>query len=392
MQNHGMAPDHHRHLLRMMRGARSYYRADMGLLQDTCSLEEGGGLVVRLALDDARLPLCEVLCYAGVPWSARVVSRRFCTELEAGREALRIDWPVVGDAVSHRLRAMLSRLPWLESLDVSRCPPDCLASLALPQLTALKMFFCSDVTNLAPLTACKALQDLVVFGCNLLADVSALQWCRGVTALDMSYCTCLIDITPLASLSALATLKMADCCLVTNFNVLAACTALTNLDLGFCNNLADLAPLASCKALAKLNMRYLGCHVDLRPIAGCTALVSLDISGNRDIDISPLAACVAITLLYMRGCVGLADITPLQGCVGLTSVDMTGCIDLTEINSLASCGALKSVVLQGCPLISDITQYASCKHLEYLVVDRSNVSLVAQKMALRSSCPKLNVK
>ena len=43
-------------------------------------------------MNDARLPLIEVLRCEDVPWSARAVSRRFCAELEAGREELHIRW------------------------------------------------------------------------------------------------------------------------------------------------------------------------------------------------------------------------------------------------------------------------------------------------------------
>ena len=116
---------------------------------------------VPLALDDTRLPLCEVLRYACMPWTTRAVSRRFCTELEAGREALRINWLGVGDTDPHHLRAMLSRLPQLKSLDGRKCPPHLvasLASLALPQLTSLMMFEC-NVTHLAPFTACTGLRN-----------------------------------------------------------------------------------------------------------------------------------------------------------------------------------------------------------------------------------------
>ena len=87
-------------------------------LQNDCVQEEGDGIGVPLALEDERLPLGEVLRCAGVPWS---VSRRFCTELEASREALHINWKDARSICPQRLIALLSRLPRLLSLDGS--PP-----------------------------------------------------------------------------------------------------------------------------------------------------------------------------------------------------------------------------------------------------------------------------
>ena len=112
-----------------------------------------------ITLDDNQLPLSEVLRSAGVPWSARAVSRRFCTELEAGRKSLHIRWTHDGlepsggnlsgasSAEPHRLHAMLSRLPQLMSLDACGCPPSHLVSLALPQLTELVLNSCTSVTG-----------------------------------------------------------------------------------------------------------------------------------------------------------------------------------------------------------------------------------------------------
>ena len=58
-----------------------------------------------------------------MPWSARAVSRRFCTEVEAGREALHIKWQGLGGTDPHHLGVMLSRLPRLKSLNGSNYPP-----------------------------------------------------------------------------------------------------------------------------------------------------------------------------------------------------------------------------------------------------------------------------
>ena len=131
---------------------------------------------------------------AGVPWSARAVSWRFCTELEAGRKALRINWPTCC-ADMHRLRAM-SRLPRLKMLYGNDCPLSHVSSFA-HWSAALKVHH--RVTDMAPVAACTALRCLDVNGCSSLTDVSAMQACSGLTALDMNWCTSLVDITPLAS-------------------------------------------------------------------------------------------------------------------------------------------------------------------------------------------------
>ena len=154
----------------------------------------------------------------------------------------------------------------------SREPERQLESLALPQLSALKMSGVQFIAGrLGPLAACTALRDLDVSLCRSLTDMSALRSCLGLTALDMYFCTGLVDITPLASLSALATLNMRQCCSVADFGALAACTALTDLNLDFCNGLVDLAPLASCEALATLGVWGCGRLTDLSPLCSCKA-------------------------------------------------------------------------------------------------------------------------
>ena len=284
------------------------------LLQGQRTFEESGGAVASdTLLDDARLPLSEVLRCAGVPWSARAVSRRFCSELEAGREALRVRWMTdddsqfdsdwrgpsdghcsgAADADPRRLRAMLSRLPWLETLDGSGCLPRHVASLARPQLTALKMSQCRYVSDLCPLAACTALRRLDVMGCAALADLSPLRAC-GLTALDISGCPRLVDITPLPALSALETLNM-SLLNIENVGVLASVTKLRTLYMKGCLSLVDLAPLTSCKALT-----------------------TLDVSDTGVFDLSPLTFCPTLATLIMSRCLQCFNIA-------ITSLDVSEC-------------------------------------------------------------------
>ena len=340
-------------------------------------------------LDDPPMPLFEVLRHAGVPWSARAVSRRFCTELEAGREALRIKWSGAGGAARaepHRLMAMLSRLPRLTRMNGDDCPARHVMSLALPQLTDISM---SDnrASNLGMLVACTALRRLDARHSHHLTDLSALGSCDNLTELLLHVCVRLVDVAPLVSCSALTTLSLRYCRSLTSINALASCKALTDLDLGLCEMLADLAPLSSCRSLARLCVQNL--DLDLQPLAACTVLSWLYMGGNPRADIGPLA-CTSITTLIMTYCILIADTTHLQGCARLTALDLSGCSELVDISSLASyCGALRRVDLQLCPYISDIAPLAACRHLERVHVDVCNQLLMAQRLDLRQSCPNL---
>ena len=314
-------------------------------LQVSSSHEEVVNLGVPLALYDVRFPLCKVLGCAYVAWSAREVSRRFRTELEAGREALRINWSRARDVDPHRLRAMLSRLPRLESLDGSDCPPSHLASLALPQLTALKM------SSSLGAPASKGLRGqaggsgfLNHSRAMILADITPLASCTALLTLDLQSCKRRIDVAPLVSCKALRTLNLGMCHLV-DVPPLASWTALMSLDLKNFRLLTDLTPLASCKALSTLNVSVMGI-TDLTPLASCKALSTLNVSATGIHVLSPLSLCPALSVLNMCKCRLLTDLTPLVSCKALSTlyVSETG---ILELSPLSLCPALSVFDMHG---------------------------------------------
>ena len=178
------------------------------------------------------LPLLEVLRHH-VRWSVRATCRLFCSELEAGREELRIRWPAVAaareaagdgaDGVTLRLSVLLARRPRLVTLLASGCPQHHASSVfALPGLTQLMLGSSGEVSTLGPPAQCTALRLLVLSNCPKLVDIGALRTCHALTSLNLRSCSALVDIS-----------------------ALAACPHLTSLDLCGCSVLVDVAPLSA---------------------------------------------------------------------------------------------------------------------------------------------------
>ena len=229
-----------------------------------------------------------------VQWSARAVLRAFQEGLEACRENLRFKWFVAGGADPAQLRAMLTRLPQLSSINGCGCPPQHTRSLlALPCLTSL-----------------------------------LLNGAEG-----------LVDIDLLRSTSSLQRLELAGCRDLASIAVLGACRSLTDLDISDCPDLSDISSLASCTSLAALCTRNSPGVLDIGCLVSCPRLVSLDISGcSRVVDVTPMAAsCNSLTSLGMSGCAAVTNVRALSNCRALTCVDLSGCSAISDIRALAAC-------------------------------------------------------
>ena len=82
--------------------------------------------------------------------------------------------------------------------------------------------------SLAPLSACRVLEQLQLGECHNLASLDPLMACTSLKRLSLNHCTKIIDLAPLV-----------------------ACTSIQQLDL-YGSSSMDLAPLRYCYRLEKL--------------------------------------------------------------------------------------------------------------------------------------------
>lgn len=161
-----------------------------------------------------------------VSWSSRAVCRSLCSDVEARRTSLRISSDRISLDISHKLSAMLARLPLLRSLECCIWEPKLLGVVALPNLTSLTLKWSVSLRDLTPLAACTSLTSLNMSRCYNISDLRPLAHLVQLRSLDLSYCRALFTVRSLAS-----------------------CRSLTALDLDGCLALHDLRPLLDCVQL-----------------------------------------------------------------------------------------------------------------------------------------------
>ena len=157
--------------------------------------------------------------------------------------------------------SVLSRLPLLQSLDLSGCTLSTAAMntiVTLPELTSLNLSGCA------------------------VAEIDALISLQKLETLDLSNNT-VSDLTALSGLLALRELNLTNNP-VTSLNNLKNCTELETLYAGQCaiTRIAGLADHTKLKTLVLPGNQI----TDISALAGCTALETLDLSGNSISDIS----------------------------------------------------------------------------------------------------------
>ena len=157
--------------------------------------------------------------------------------------------------------SVLSRLPLLQSLDLSGCTLSTAAMntiVTLPELTSLNLSGCA------------------------VAEIDALISLQKLETLDLSNNT-VSDLTALSGLLALRELNLTNNP-VTSLNNLKNCTELETLYAGQCaiTRIAGLADHTKLKMLVLPGNQI----TDISALAGCTALETLDLSSNSISDIS----------------------------------------------------------------------------------------------------------
>lgn len=98
-------------------------------------------------------------------------------------------------------------------LDLGELPfkalPKELASLT--SLQSLHLYWCTQITDLAPVASLTSLRFLNLYQCERISDLTPLANLTALQSLELSGCAQISDLTPLASLTSLRELGLSEC-------------------------------------------------------------------------------------------------------------------------------------------------------------------------------------
>lgn len=112
-------------------------------------------------------------------------------------------------------------------------------SLRKANLTSLRIFYCSTLTNLDGLSGLTNLRELVLARCSSLTNVDGLSGLIKLKKLDLVGSSSLTNLNALRELANLRSLDLYGCSSLTNVDSLSGLTNLTSLDLNDCASLTN---------------------------------------------------------------------------------------------------------------------------------------------------------
>ncbi|MFW9788871.1 MAG: leucine-rich repeat domain-containing protein [Candidatus Thorarchaeota archaeon] len=206
--------------------------------------------------------------------------------------------------------------------------------------------------DLAPLSSCKALEEIYLDGNQLQSiDLAPLSSCKSLKKLFLSENQLQsVDLAPLSSCTKLRVFWLHD-------NQLQS---------------IDVAPLSSCKALEELDLNGNQIQsIDLTPLSSCTRLKWFNLSANklRNIDLNPLSACTKLYVLRLyNNQLQNIDLTPLGTCTRLMNLDLAGNqLQSIDLIPLSSCTEIADLNLRNNQIQSiDLTPLSSSWRLRNL--------------------------
>jgi Leucine-rich repeat (LRR) protein len=221
-------------------------------------------------------------------------------------------------------------------------------------LTSLSLSYCSNVTNVSPLSSCLALEELILTRTGVdAAGIEGLERIPTLRRLYLWECRQLRDVTCLQRCVSLETLALKGSP-VTGMGIrgLENIPGLRSLNIG-ASDVSTVVGLTSCNALKWLELY--STDVDDAGIAGLeniASLTHLDLKGcSRITSVCSLRMSRSIWVLNLSdtgitaaGLVGLNEIPTLE------IVALENCRKLTDVRSLRGCPSLCALWVAGTPL------------------------------------------
>ena len=181
--------------------------------------------------------------------------------------------------------SVLATLPNLKTLHLNEIPIRDVNSLAW--LSRLEMFSYSgkELCDIQALGNLSQLKNLEIWGDYQTLNIAPLAACRALEELKLFNVT-LKHAETLASLTNLRNVRLWENGLKGNIDFTRSLVACEELEIDF-NEVCDLTSLQGLSRLLRLSCRQNEIE-DISPIAHLTSLADLDLSGNRIQDISPI--------------------------------------------------------------------------------------------------------
>ena len=249
--------------------------------------------------------------------------------------------------LSHTGVQDLGPLKYVRHIELRSCLSlTSVAGLGGGSVATLNLAGCSQLTDLAPLTA-KAMPSLRVLNITGLR-VASLQGLGFLEKLFAGAIRQLEDVSPVASVPEL---YLGKCTSLVDVSCLAK---VKKLSLRFCPGVVDASALGAVQSLdlsgtSITSVEGLGKVPRLR-LEYCRRLTSLaglgaqnhtvDVSWNELSDLSPLHG---VPVVVCRGLRMLTNVSPL---VHAVAVDLRGCTRLTDISPLLQSTTLRDVILE----------------------------------------------
>ena len=200
-----------------------------------------------------------------------------------------------------------------------------------------------------------------------VTTIKRLAQCFTLHTVDMSGCPGVRDtiIAQLARFPALDTLILRGCALVRDVSALGACPLLRTLNLTGCIAVSDVTALAACPSLHTLDLTWCRGVSDVSALGACPSLHTLNLSDCRGVsDVSALAACPSLHTLNLTSCSGVSDVSGLGACPSLHTLNLRWCNGLRDVSGLGACPSLHTLHLRWCDGVSDASAVAHIPNLQ----------------------------
>ncbi|SEG78056.1 hypothetical protein SAMN04489712_11221 [Thermomonospora echinospora] len=218
----------------------------------------------------------------------------------------------------------------------------------LTMLEKLRLYQCSEVTDLTEVGELTGLTDLTLQACEGVEDLTPIGRLTRLTRLDLSQCGAVEDIGPLLRLSRLRELTLTWTKVRSIDGFGQAFPDLESLDLRFCRFLTDMDELAGIQSLIHLKLSDLDQIRDLSPFAAFPRLESIDLHGCKKVTtLEGLGDHPRLKKLGIHGCPDLRTLEGLGELPALQEVRLTGCPTLSDLDGLGRLPALRTLMING---------------------------------------------
>jgi hypothetical protein len=372
--------------------------------RDWESLEWSWGSPSELSTHFTHIDLRAIVRFTAVCLRERLEKLIICRPGKIGGLSLRL-LGERNDCLKHlRLRfiavrdvPVLGRFSALERLLFEDCTLDVRDVTAFAEMPALKELRLSGDRrlNLSLLPQCKSLLsvnlDLSYFVDN--GCIAVIAQIASLTSLSLCHCINVTDVAPLSSCLALEELTLSLTRVdAAGIKGLARIPTLRKLYLSVCPRLRDATCLQSCVSLETLVLyRSPVTSMGLRGLENIPGLRSLNIEASDVLTVMGLSSSRALTSLDLSGTnVDDAGIAGLENMASLCQLNLKGCTRITSVCSLRTSRSiwglnlsetgiiagglvglneiptLEILVLQQCRKLTDVSTLRGCRSLRKL--------------------------